>query len=129
MKRVCIPPRSRTTIRAEIVGEEYICRTAAVETHARSLRALCGKLIEAGIDPAAPLEVYRGTTMALRVRSIGEGARLETASNGVGFRWAREAGQAPDSAFHVARGTHIARKPQTASLGLLPAFPAKWAHG
>jgi hypothetical protein len=37
--------------------------------------ALCRRLIEAGHDPAVPMEVYRGQTLALRVRSIGEGAR------------------------------------------------------
>jgi hypothetical protein len=77
MKRACIPPRSRTTIRADIIGEAYVCRPAAVEMHARTLQALCGKLLEAGIDPAERLEIYRGSTLALRVRSIGEGARLE----------------------------------------------------
>jgi hypothetical protein len=51
--------------------------------------ALCRKL--AGHDPAARLEVYRGTTLALTVRSIGEGSRLviigkETVSDGP-LRW------------------------------------------
>jgi hypothetical protein len=38
--------------------------------------ALCRRLVEAGHDPAMPLEVYRGSTLALRVRSIGEAAGL-----------------------------------------------------
>jgi hypothetical protein len=33
--------------------------------------ALCRRLVEAGHDPATPLEIYRGATLALRVRSIG----------------------------------------------------------
>jgi hypothetical protein len=32
--------------------------------------------LEAGHDPATPLEAYRGSTLCLRVRSIGEGAAL-----------------------------------------------------
>jgi hypothetical protein len=46
---------------------------------------LCRKLIEAGHDPAAPLEAWRGGVLCLRVRSIGEGARLEVGANSVGF--------------------------------------------
>lgn len=46
---------------------------------------LCRLLVAAGHDPKAPMECYRGETVALRVRSIGEGARLtvrETATDG-----------------------------------------------
>jgi hypothetical protein len=38
--------------------------------------ALCRRLVESGHDPATPLAVYRGSTLALRVRGIGEAARL-----------------------------------------------------
>lgn len=49
--------------------------------------ALCRKLVAAGFDPNTPLEAYRNrNTLALKVRSIGEGARLAVAGNGVGFR-------------------------------------------
>src|SRR5262249_52986218 len=43
--------------------------------------ALCRALIEAGHDPATPLEVSRGSTLCLRVRSIGEGAKLTIDEN------------------------------------------------
>jgi hypothetical protein len=36
---------------------------------------------EAGHDPDTPLEAYRGTTMCLKVRSIGEGAKLTVEEN------------------------------------------------
>jgi len=42
----------------------------------------CRVLIARGIDPATPLEMYRGTMLALRVRSIGEGARLTVREDG-----------------------------------------------
>ena len=48
--------------------------------------ALCKALVAAGHDPAEPMEVFRSSTLALKVRSIGEGARLVVAGNGVGFR-------------------------------------------
>jgi hypothetical protein len=47
----------------------------AVHGHAPVTR-LCRELLEAGHDPALVLEVYRGTDLCLRVRSIGEGALL-----------------------------------------------------
>jgi hypothetical protein len=56
---------------------------------------LCRQLIAAGLDPDRALEVYRGATLALTVRSIGEGARLEINPKGTGFA--------------VRRGSHIAQ--------------------
>ena len=47
--------------------------------------ALCRRLIEAGLPSSADLECYRGETLALRVRSIGEAAGLEINSGGIGF--------------------------------------------
>ncbi|MFY9839327.1 MAG: hypothetical protein WAK55_23200 [Xanthobacteraceae bacterium] len=47
---------------------------------------MCRKLVEAGHDPATPLEAWRGKTLCLLVRSIGEAARLEVSGEGVGFR-------------------------------------------
>jgi hypothetical protein len=49
--------------------------------------ALCRALVEAGHDPATPLEAYRGSTLCLRVRSIGEGAKL-TVDESRGCRFA-----------------------------------------
>jgi hypothetical protein len=46
--------------------------------------ALCRRLVEAGHDPALPLEVYRGATLALRVRSIGKAAGLTVNETGSG---------------------------------------------
>jgi hypothetical protein len=43
------------------------------------VRALCRSLLEAGHDPATSMEVYRGPTLTLRVRSIGEAAKLTVA--------------------------------------------------
>src|SRR5262245_58281089 len=48
--------------------------------------ALCRRLIEAGHDPRSRLEAYRGSTLCLSVRSIGEAAALQIGGDGVGFR-------------------------------------------
>jgi hypothetical protein len=46
---------------------------------------LCRALLAAGDDPRSPLHAYRGDVLALKVRSIGEGAKLRVATHGVGF--------------------------------------------
>jgi hypothetical protein len=48
--------------------------------------ALACKLFDVGTDPATPLDCYRGETLSLRVRSIGEAAHLEVNGAGTGFR-------------------------------------------
>jgi hypothetical protein len=47
---------------------------------------LCRKLLDAGYPPHTTLEVYRGPTPALTIRSIGVAAGLEINSSGTGFR-------------------------------------------
>jgi hypothetical protein len=47
---------------------------------------LCRALVEAGVDPTTPLEAYRDKTLCLRVRSIGEAAKLKIGGDGVSFR-------------------------------------------
>jgi hypothetical protein len=49
----------------------------------------------AGLNPDQAMEVYRGATLALRVRSIGEAAGLEINAEGTGFRPARKPDAAP----------------------------------
>jgi hypothetical protein len=64
--------------------------------------ALCRRLVEAGHDPATPMEVYRGQTLALHVRSIGEAAKLTVteAESGPRFTpWKPFKGSA--EAFHL----------------------------
>ena len=45
---------------------------------------MCRQLLATGVDPDTPLRVYRRGVLALKVRSIREGARLtvKTAGNG-----------------------------------------------
>jgi hypothetical protein len=56
---------------------------------------LCRQLLAAGLDPDRAMEVFRGATLALRIRTIGEAAGLEINAEGTGFRPARKPDTAP----------------------------------
>jgi hypothetical protein len=68
-------------IRATLIGSNR-CKVDGIEVrgYAPALE-LCRKLIAAGFNPASPLEAWRGDTLCLCVRSIGEGARLAVADD------------------------------------------------
>ena len=71
------------------------CRAAGLITRGTTpILAMCRKLVAAGIDPATPLECNRGTTLAITVASIGQGAGLEINGHGTGFRALRKGGAA-----------------------------------
>lgn len=81
-----------TPIRAELTSGSSCAALSMTVTAAVPILALCRKLIDAGHDPATPLDVYRGKTLALRIRSIGEAAAIEIRGDCVGFRPARGLG-------------------------------------
>jgi hypothetical protein len=85
---------------------------------------LCRLLVAAGHDPASPLECYRGDMLCLRIRTIGEGAKLtirETATDGPRVvRWKAFPGRAVKAPVdlngaEVPEGSECAE----ASLGLI----------
>jgi hypothetical protein len=80
------PISSGNQIRAEIVGCDR-CTALGIEarTTAAPVLALCRLLIAAGHDPASPLDAYRGGTLCLRIRAIGEAAGLDINAKGSGF--------------------------------------------
>src|SRR5262245_50761601 len=51
--------------------------------------ALCRKLIAHGVPPETPLAVYRGEVLALRIRTVGEGAQLTVVERPDGPRFER----------------------------------------
>jgi hypothetical protein len=63
-------------IRATLTGSDCCSTLGITATGHAPVLALSRLLIEAGHHPATALEVYRRETLALRVRSIGEAARL-----------------------------------------------------
>ena len=73
-------------IRAELSGSDHASACGVVVHSGSPIIALCRRLIAASYDPRTPLEAYRGNTLCLHVRSIGEAAGLEIAAHGLGFR-------------------------------------------
>jgi hypothetical protein len=81
---------SGVTIRAELSGSS-ICTVSSMTAVANApVLAMCRRLLDAGHDPATRMEVYRGETLALIVRSIGEAAALELGDRG--FKRPQEGG-------------------------------------
>src|SRR5262249_62240646 len=81
-------------IRAALSGDT--CTALGITAQSPSpVLMLCRQLVEAGHDPATPLDAYRGETLALHVRSIGEAAGLEVNGEGTGFRPRSQPGRQP----------------------------------
>ena len=72
-------------IHAALDGDKIAIALGITATSSSPVLALCRTLVDTGHDPATPLEAYRGDTLALRVRSIGEAAELEINARGTGF--------------------------------------------
>jgi hypothetical protein len=83
-------PKQPVPIRAALIGSDR-CEAEGISVCAAApVLAMCRKLVAAGHDQRRPLHAYRGNVLALRVRSIGEGAELAIAGDGVGFRRRKE---------------------------------------
>jgi hypothetical protein len=72
-------------MRAYLTGATTCTAAGISVTNSTPVLSLCRRLLEAGHDPATRLEVYRGATLALTIRSIGEAAELEINSKGTDF--------------------------------------------
>ena len=66
--------RAVRAIRADLKGDDSCTALGLAVRSPSPVRALCRKLIDAGHDPATPLEAYRGDALVLRVKSIGQAA-------------------------------------------------------
>jgi hypothetical protein len=84
--RLSKPPQLPThATRAELIGS--MCATEGCTTRGTTpILSLCRALVHAGHDPATPLEAWRGSTLRLRVRSVGEAAGLKINGKGTGFK-------------------------------------------
>jgi hypothetical protein len=60
------------------------CRRATRPQSDTPVFDYCRKLVSDGVDSSTKLEVYRGTVLALTIRTIGEGAKLTVKENGCG---------------------------------------------
>jgi hypothetical protein len=63
---------------------------------------LCRALLDAGADPNQPLHAFRGDVLALTIRTLADGARLEVSQHGTGFSARRERRAAPSIAATAA---------------------------
>jgi hypothetical protein len=61
---------------AELIGSNTCTAAGITVVDHAPVFALCRALLAAGEDSNRPLYVYRSEVLCLRVRSIGEGARL-----------------------------------------------------
>jgi hypothetical protein len=81
-------PRATTPrnapLRGSLVGADRCAIPGFTATSATPILALCRTLLAAGFDPATPMECYRGNTLAVRVHSIGQAARLTVQDNRLG---------------------------------------------
>jgi hypothetical protein len=71
-------------VRAAIAGFDRCDAEGHTVRAAAPVLAMCRRLLAAGYDPARQLHAYRGDALALKVRSIGEGAKLTVKDNSCG---------------------------------------------
>jgi hypothetical protein len=71
----------RIDLSSDTIASVSSASSLAVHTGAPVI-ALCRKLVDIGLDPATPLNAYRGKTLCLRVLGIGEAAWLEVTGSG-----------------------------------------------
>ena len=88
-------PYAQAPIRAELIGSNKAITADTTAVGTTPVLILCRQLLAQGVDPDRAMEVYRGATLALRIKSIGKAAGLEIASDGVGFRPARQPDAVP----------------------------------
>ena len=93
-------PLLPSTIIAELTGDDVATAEGYLAKAPAPVLALCRILVNAGFDPARPLIAYRGPVLALRVRSISEGASLVVKSDTVGTpRFRKTPAEIPDAAY------------------------------
>jgi hypothetical protein len=86
------------TVRAVITGSDIATALGLTAQSPSPVLSLCRRLVDAGHDPSVPLHAYRGDTIALIIRSIGEAAGLRVGGHGVGFERIPECGAGPSVA-------------------------------
>jgi hypothetical protein len=72
---------AQAPIRAELIGSDRCEAEGITACGCAPVLQLCRELVAAGFNPACPLEAWRGETLCLRIRAIGEAARLTVADD------------------------------------------------
>jgi hypothetical protein len=75
----CHRTQSGKATRNDSAGQRGNDRSKGIRGGHAPVLGLCRALLEAGYDPRRPLRAYRGDTVALKIRSIGEGAAYTSA--------------------------------------------------
>jgi hypothetical protein len=68
-----------------LIGADICTALSITAESSTPVLAMCRKLVAAGHGPESRLNAYRGATLCLRIRSIGEAAALELNARGAGF--------------------------------------------
>ena len=107
---------------AQFIGRDTVRCGALTVTSTTPVFELCRRL-----DPALPLEVWRGAVLALQVRSIGEVAKPGVAPHGVGFAHAQACTAAPSkrSTPRSVRPLTIDRNTRPGTRGRRGAWPSE----
>ncbi len=100
-------PQITEPLRAELAGQSTAAACGITARGESPVLALCRKLIEAGHDPATPLDAFRGETLCLRIKSIGRAAGLEVNSHGTGFIRYRRAPKAVRASKTAPHGVEL----------------------
>jgi hypothetical protein len=105
--------KANTAIHAELTGTDSCSALGITVSAGAPVLALCRKLIKDGYDPSMPLEAWRGSTLCLRVRSIGEAAKLDV-DGSTRFCRSSKIPHSPPDAFKSPRrnGTHATVTPR-----------------
>ena len=78
-------PKPLQPVHADLTGSDT-CTALGITAHSTiPVLRLCRMLLATGHDPDTPLEAWRGATLCLTVRSIGEAAHLRVGTHGSGF--------------------------------------------
>jgi hypothetical protein len=71
-------------IHVELAWSDHATALGTVVKGGAPVLQLCRLLIEAGHDPATPLEAWRGGTLCLRIRAIGDAAGMCVSDDNIG---------------------------------------------
>jgi len=84
-----------TTINATLFRSKVCTADGITARGVAPILGLCRRLIAAGYAPGSELECFRDGVLAVRIRTIGEGAALEVNGEADGFRPFRGPAPAP----------------------------------
>jgi hypothetical protein len=101
-KRPAQPRRARDPIIAAITGSDTAAALGITVRSCSPLLCLCRALLDAGADPNRTLHALRGDLLALTIRTLADGGRLEINQHGTGFTARRERRAAPSIAATAA---------------------------